>query len=584
MKNLKMRGKLTLAFTIMVVLVLAMGVFGYLGMHRINQADNYMYDANVVAVDLLGHMRASFEKQRLLLRNYLLFEADSEAFKSSEAEMAILISDFKGYLEVFPSTIDNDMAKAEFDILFDLYTFTFEPLCHDVLSAVKKGDMESALLTINNGLDMAETISTSMSKWGNENIREAEKTLADNISLFSQYSLVLMLLMGVSVVVAISIGFLLNRMISLPLRDMVTAADTIAEGDLHVNVETQSKDEVGQLAEAFRNMASGIQAQADQLAVISDGDLSAKVQLLSDRDVLGQAMESMASNLNQVVRNIITVAEQVSLGAKQVSDDSHVLAQGSSEQATAIEQLSSSIYEISLNTKENAKMAASASELATTMRTSAQDGTKLMSDMMRAVEEIGNASAGISKINRLIDDISFQTNILSINAAVEAANAGQHGKGFAVVAGEVRKLAAKSAQAANDADQLIENSLEKAKLGASIAAKTFQALTGIVDSIMQVARLMDDIAKSSAEQSMGVEQINIGIEQVAQVVHLNSETAERSAMAATEMATQAQNMEHLVSSFRLRGDAPEAKAKAAPASPKVPAAPQISLDFNRGKY
>ena len=176
--------------------------------------------------------------------------------------------------------------------------------------------------------------------------------------------------------------------------------------------------------------------------------------------------------------------------------------------------------------------------------------------MMSAVKDINQASQSIEKVIKVIDDIAFQTNILALNAAVEAARAGQHGKGFAVVAEEVRSLAAKSAEAASNTGDLIENTIAKANLGFSIANETAVSLKEIVDGINHNAEIMERISQSSEEQSSSIEQINDSIDQVAQVAQQNSATAEQSSAASEQMSSQSQVLEDMLSQFRLKGNSP----------------------------
>jgi methyl-accepting chemotaxis protein len=175
-----------------------------------------------------------------------------------------------------------------------------------------------------------------------------------------------------------------------------------------------------------------------------------------------------------------------------------------------------------------------------------------MRDMVAAVEAINQASQNISQVIKEIDNIAFQTNILALNASVEAARAGQHGKGFAVVAEEVRNLSTKSADAAKNTGSLIADSVEKASLGARIAKETAASLAEIVSGIGESSEIISEIAISSEAQTTGINQINSGIEQVALVVQQNSATAEESAAASEELSGQSAMLNGLIAQFKLK--------------------------------
>ena len=245
----------------------------------------------------------------------------------------------------------------------------------------------------------------------------------------------------------------------------------------------------------------------------------------------------------------------MSSGAGLVSNSSIALSQGATEQASSVEQLTASIEEVAAQTTLNAQNAQTANDSARQVKENAVQGNEQMQEMLKAMDDINNSSASISKIIKVIDDIAFQTNILALNAAVEAARAGQHGLGFAVVAEEVRTLAAKSAQAAKETTELIEGSIKKVDIGTKIASETASALDKIVKEVAKTASLIETIAVATNEQAAAIEQINQGVMQVSTVVQSNAATSQESAAASEELSSQADQLREIVSTFKVRGEA-----------------------------
>jgi methyl-accepting chemotaxis protein len=314
----------------------------------------------------------------------------------------------------------------------------------------------------------------------------------------------------------------------------------------------EARDEIGDLTRAFAGMMDALTGKVEVLKLVVDGDLTVEADLVSDRDTIGNAVNKMVGSLGHMFTEIRNVSGQVSTGIGQVATGAQTLAQATTEQASTVDRLSHSVGQVAEKTTANAKMAEEASHLSDRIKENAEEGSRQMSRMIDAVQEINSSNDAISAVIKIIDDIAFQTNILSLNAAVEAARAGTAGQGFAVVADEVRNLAAKSAEAAKNTGEMIEASIEKAKLGDRIARETSEALEKIVSGVNESSRIVSEIAASSSEQNETIIQINDGISQVTQVVQQNSATAEESAAASEEISSQASILKSLVSQAKLR--------------------------------
>jgi len=258
----------------------------------------------------------------------------------------------------------------------------------------------------------------------------------------------------------------------------------------------------------------------------------------------------ISRSINRPITRIITGlnegADQVNDAAGQVSNASQQLAAGASEQASSLEETSSALEQLAAMTRTNADTAREANDLSDQARTAAQNGDQTMAQLNEAMGAINTSADQISKIIKVIEEIAFQTNLLALNAAVEAARAGEHGKGFAVVADEVRNLAQRAAQASGEITGLIEGSVTKAREGTGVAAEVGNVLTTIVGDVTKVADLIAGITKASEEQAMGVEQINGAVSQMDKVTQQNASGAEESASAAEQLSAQAQNVKGVV--------------------------------------
>ena len=250
--------------------------------------------------------------------------------------------------------------------------------------------------------------------------------------------------------------------------------------------------------------------------------------------------------LAQVIDGVTSSSGQVNSAAQQVSESSQSMAEGASEQAASLEETSSTLDEMASTTRLNADHAKEAEALANEARGFTHQGTEAMTRMSQAISNIRDASSKTANIIKTIDEIAFQTNLLALNAAVEAARAGDAGKGFAVVAEEVRNLAQRSAEAAKNTNDLIEESQQRAEMGVQVSGEVESVLTKTKDAIQKVADLVREVATASDEQARGADQINTAVSQMDRVTQANAANAEESAAASEELSSQATELQRMV--------------------------------------
>lgn len=360
--------------------------------------------------------------------------------------------------------------------------------------------------------------------------------------------------------IAVLVGRRFAIKISRPIVGVSERLDNLAQGDLRTAAPMYaSGDETQKLAEALSSTIHSINTYIGDidsvLGKIAQGDLTVQSQqeYAGDFAAIKVSLNTILDSLNNIFIEIHISAQQVNVGAQQVSEGASVLSRNATEESATIEELSAQIAAITDSITKNAENAKTAKELAIKTVKDSEGGKQSMNQMLDAMDGISRSSEQIKRINNVIDDIAFQTNILALNAAVEAARAGAAGKGFAVVADEVRSLAAKSAEAAKDTNQLVGESLEAVELGKARATETSAALIEIIEMINRVTGLMKDISEASDSQAVAAEQIDIGMGQITATVQTTSATAQESAAAAQELSGQASVLMERISEMKLRG-------------------------------
>lgn len=397
--------------------------------------------------------------------------------------------------------------------------------------------------------------------------------LAPAASALNTALLAVALITAAALAVSLLLAFRVSRRIAAPVSACEHRLSLLSGGDLHTPVPAPAAgDEAGAMLSALDDTAALLNAMIGDirrgLSELSQGnlDIAATVDFKGDFAQIKTSIDSIVLFLNETFSAISRASEQVSLGADQVSGGAQALSQGAAEQAGSIEALSAALAEISAQVGRNARNTEIMSREAGAVNEEIVNGGRQMQALVAAMEEIGHASGEIAKIIKTIDDIAFQTNLLALNAAVEAARAGVSGKGFSVVAEEVRRLAGKSAEAAQTTAALIQNSIQAVERGVGMADTTADALSRITEGAEHITQAIAQISQSSAGQAQAIEQVSRSVEQISAVVQTNAATAQESAATSEELSGQAQMLAELIGHFHLKESGAPARRHAMSAS------------------
>jgi len=352
---------------------------------------------------------------------------------------------------------------------------------------------------------------TPLPGWNWAIVGEVDKTvlLADVTSLRDRF-----LLAGValSALFAMLFVFIIRRWLSRPLRDVIGLAEQYAAGDLRATLPATRQDEVGQLINAINGIGGGLQ---------------------------------------KIVLQVREAAGDIHLGTNALAADTGEISEQINKQASSVEETSASMEQLAASVQQNAANMEQTQQLVGETSRAVHQGGETVSNAVATMDDIREASKRIEAITRVIEGIAFQTNILALNAAVEAARAGEHGKGFAVVAQEVRALAARSANAVKEIEQLIGDTLSKVSEGHALSEQTRHAMESIIEHIDNINQLVTEINHASREQSAGIGQVNLAMTHIGEASHINADRVSRSEQTAQVLRGKGSHLTDLVSLFRL---------------------------------
>ncbi len=383
----------------------------------------------------------------------------------------------------------------------------------------------------------------------------------------SEYYAILIAML-IALIILFAVGILLIALsikrsaanLTKPILALNHTAQQLAAGNLDVRLEITSNDEIGELGESIGKTVSRlkeyivyIDETAETLTRIADG----KLRIALKNDYVGEfqkiktALLNISSSMNDVMEGINASSGRVSAGASELANASQMLAESAELQAASVEELAATTNSVADHVEESHRDAEISAKETAKVTAMIEQNQEKMTMMMDAMEEIRKTSQQVVGIIQAIEEIADQTNLLSLNASIEAARAGDAGKGFAVVADEIGKLALESAKAASSTRSLIELSMEEISKGNNIAIDAMAALEESVSAVDHVNEMIKNTARNSAVQAESMEQLRIGIDEIARVIQDNSAASQETSATSDELATQADLLNKMLQKFEL---------------------------------
>jgi methyl-accepting chemotaxis protein len=534
--DLKIATKLIFGFVAVLLLTCLLGIFSIIQLTSLNTAADEM--GNDLLPSSISGMGMKESVSRMRSQEAQLATAETpELTKTYQDRTNEAIEAFRKNHGEFLKNADSAEDKKALDELLVAFN-AYAQISDRITKLASEGKTAEAVALLRTESSASNKKMRGMLDKIVDAQQVAGKKAAENSrNLFVKARMMIMIAIAVSIAIGFIMAIWLAKIVSKPLQTAVEFAQSIASGDLTNKIVAESSCETGQLMSA-----------------------------LSD----------MNTSLLNVVTEVRIGTDQINHAATEIANGNLDLSSRTEEQASSLEETASSMEEITSTVKHNSDNAKQANVLSQSATAVAEKGGSVVSEVVATMTSINESSKKIVDIISVIDGIAFQTNILALNAAVEAARAGEQGRGFAVVASEVRSLAQRSASAAKEIKELINDSVEKVSQGTKLVDSAGSTMQEVVESVKRVSDIISEITAAGQEQTSGIEQVNQAIIQMDSMTQQNSALVEEAAAAAATLQDQAANLVQVVSVFKLDNQSGYQSAKASPprkAAPSVKKAP-----------
>ena len=555
-RDMPIKKRLLISFIIISILSNMAGVVGLIFLQKTSSEYNTALLKYGMSQGDIGKLGIEIEKTNTLVRDILFIKDESE-LKSIKKELVTSLDVIEGSLD----SIGNYMVTSEEKDIFNRIRTNlakYKQTRNQVVIYSLSGRKDDGLaLFRSEGTTIMNQISSDISLLLQKKIDNCNE-LADELMILKSISIICVIVAIIaSSALVLVISKNLTKEISQPIDIMRKVAEEIADGNLDVSVDIESKDEFGMLAFAFSKMINNLKAYISEISIIlgniSRGDLitSTNEDYKGNFIEIKQSLDNIVKSLSDVFTNIKTTSDNVNLNCEQVANTAQILSERSVKHTDSVEKLSYYMNEINEQVQSNAQNAKNTNDITISLGSDIEKCNMKMEEMLISMGNIESASRDINNIINTINNIASQTELLALNAAIEAARAGDAGKGFAVVADQVRKLSGESANAVTQTSNLIKNCIEAVNGGKKLAEDTAMSLLEIVNNTKKATEFVSEIDSASEEQATSIEQINNDIINILEIIQENSETAKESACASQDLTAQAETLNKMIQRFKI---------------------------------
>ena len=562
LNEMRIQKRLTTGFIITTAITSIGAILGIIALIFISNRYTYALQNYGFSQGDIGKAMIMFADTRSSTRGIIGYD-DADLIASMAESYDTNKQKFENYWDTVHNTLTTSEEEAIYQSINNLLTnyWTKENEVIALSNTTDQAQKTQAQTVMNDTLaPMYEEIYSQMVNLLNINVDEGN-ALDNKLNILGIIILaVIIIVVIISVIVSTKLGIIIAKGISEPLIALRNRLITFEQGDLSTDFPVvDSQDEIKDMTETATEMAASLKSIIYDcnyiLGEMSKGNYGitskAKEKYVGEYSGLINAMRNLRDLMIETLQQISDASEQVNAGSNNLAQAAQSLAEGSTDQSAAVQELQATIANITSGVEKSSAKTEDSYQEANKYATEADQSRVEMEAMMTAMSRINETSQKIGNIISDIEDIASQTNLLSLNASIEAARAGDAGKGFAVVADQIRKLAEQSTQSAVDTRQLIESSLAEVEEGNKAAQRAADSIESVVDGIKSIAETSQELSQISQEQATAMEQAEQGINQISEVVQSNSATAEETSATSEELSAQATSLNELISRFIL---------------------------------